>query len=105
MIFIETSIKNALVIMKHRFNNAENRRKVNRIITAFLRREMGKDAFRSKDPKTAFYVDTSDALNPVSSEFAGLMTVRIGLATNKPTKWIEIIVTQDTRALEQELAA
>ncbi len=105
VIFIETSIKNALVIMKHRFNNAENRRKVNRIITAFLRREMGKDAFRSKDPKTAFYVDTSDALNPVSSEFAGLMTVRIGLATNKPTKWIEIIVTQDTRALEQELAA
>jgi hypothetical protein len=104
VIFIEQSIKAGLVVLKHRFNNAENRALANRIITAFLLGELAKDAFRSRNPAQAFYVDTSDALNPVSEQFAGRMNIRIGLATNKPATWIIVRVTQDTRALQEELA-
>jgi hypothetical protein len=103
VIFIEATVKSGLIVMKHRYNNADNRRKANRIITAFLLREMAKDAFRSKNPALAFYVDSSDQLNPVANEFAGIMTIRIGLATNKPGEFIVVIVTQDTRALLESL--
>jgi hypothetical protein len=105
VIFIEQSIKTALVVFKHRFNNRENRRRANRMIKAFLLREMGKGAFRSNKPSEAFYIDTSDALNPLINVFAGIMTIRIGLATNKPNEFIYVLVTQDTRALQEELAA
>ncbi|MEN6369234.1 MAG: hypothetical protein ABFD77_06000 [Thermotogota bacterium] len=71
----------------------------------FLVGEMNKGAFRSTNPADAFFVDASDALNPVMNEFAGIMTIRIGLATNKPTDWIVLLITQDTRALEESLAA
>jgi hypothetical protein len=103
VIFIEQTIKAGLLVVKHRFNTAETRRMVNRIITRFLIQEMKKNAFRSQVPKDAFFVDTSDQLNPVSAQFAGQLFVRLGLATNKPTKWIIILVTQDTRALQAEL--
>ena len=76
-----------------------------RIVTAFLVREMRKGAFRSEDPSTAFYVDVSDQLNPLPEVFAGKMHIRIGLATNKPAKYIIVMVTQDTRALQEELTA
>jgi len=102
--YIEQSIKAALVVFKHRFNNTENRKRANRMITAFLLREMRKGAFRSNVPSEAFFVDTSDQLNPMINVFAGIMTIRIGLATNKPNEYIVVLVTQDTRALQEELA-
>jgi len=105
VIFIETSVKQGLVVLKHRFNNRENRMLAKRIITAFLLREMNKGAFRSTDPATAFFVDASDQLNPLSLTFAGEMRIRIGLATNKPAEFIVVLVTQDTRALAAELNA
>lgn len=105
VIFIETTLQQSLVIFKHRFNNHENRMRAKRIITVFLTREMNKNAFRSKDPNTAFFVDASDALNPLANELAGVMTIRIGLATNKPTEFLVLLVTQDTRALDEQLAA
>jgi len=105
VIFIEQSLKAALVVFKHRFNNRENRKRANRMITAFLIREMNKGAFRSTVPSEAFFVDTSDQLNPLVNVFAGIMTIRIGLATNKPNEFIVVLVTQDTRALQEELAA
>lgn len=105
VIFIETSIAQGLVILKHRFNNRENRMLAKRILTAFLIREMNKGAFRSTDPATAFFVDASDQLNPLVNVYAGIMTIRVGLATNKPAEFIVVLVTQDTRALAAELNA
>lgn len=105
VIYIENSLRQGLIILKHRFNNRANRRKANRIITAFLLRELGKGAFRSQVPSEAFFVDTSDQLNPLVNEMAGIMTIRIGLATNKPAEFIVLLVTQDTRALAEELAS
>jgi len=105
VIFIGQSLVEGLQVFRHRFNNHANRQRAGRGITQFLIGEMNKDAFRSRSPADAFFVDASDALNPVMNEFAGIMTIRIGLATNKPTDWIILLITQDTRALEESLAA
>ncbi|MCK5604401.1 phage tail sheath family protein [Candidatus Pacearchaeota archaeon] len=105
VIFIEQTLADGMIQFKHRFNNKKTRRQVRRVITAFLTQEMRKDAFRSTNADQAFFVDVSDQLNPVANEFAGVITVRIGLATNKPTEYIVVLVTQDTRAYEESLAA
>ncbi len=104
-IFIEQTIADSMIIFKHRFNNKTTRNQVKRVITVFLTQEMNKGAFRSTNAAEAFFVDVSDQLNPVANEFAGILTVRVGLATNKPNEYIVVLVTQDTRALEESLAA
>ena len=105
VIFIEQTLAAGLVQFKHRFNNRTTRRQVKRVITAFLTKEMNKGAFRSTNADEAFFVDVSDQLNPTVNEFAGILTVRIGLATNKPAEYVVVLVTQDTRALEESLVA
>lgn len=105
MIFIEQSIKDALEIARLRNNDEALRDEVNRTITAFLTNQMRAGAFRTRDPNTAFRVDTSEAINPPSAVFAGQLNVRVGVCTNKVAEYIIIAFSQDTRALETELAA
>lgn len=105
VIFIEQTIADSMIIFKHRHNNKETRRQVKRVVTVFLVQEMNKGAFRSTYADEAFFVDVSDQLNPTANEFAGILTLRIGLATNKPAEYIVVLVTQDTRALEESIAA
>jgi len=102
-IHIEQTIKAGLIVLKHRPNNKANRALANRIITAFLLREMAKNAFRSTNPDEAFYVNTSDAINTPADEFAGVMNIKLGLAMNKPTEFIPVVVSQDTRAYVESL--
>jgi hypothetical protein len=78
---------------------------VRRTITAFLLTQMNNGAFRSREPAKAFFVDVSDQLNTPSVIFAGKLIARVGLATNKPAEFIVLRISQDTRALEAELAA
>jgi phage tail sheath protein FI len=105
VIFIERSLKLGLQFARHKNNTEGLRAQVRRTITVFLLTQMNNGAFRSNEPKKAFFVDVSDALNPPSVIFAGKLIVRVGLATNKPAEFIEIRISQDTRALEAELAA
>jgi hypothetical protein len=77
---------------------------VRRTITGFLLAQMNNGAFRSRDPVKAFFVDVSDLLNTPAVIFAGKLLARIGLATNKPAEFIVLSISQDTRALEAELA-
>ena len=65
----------------------------------------GVEAFRGATPAESFFVDVSDALNPIELIFAGQMKARIGLATQKPMDFLTLIFTQDTRAFEERLAA
>lgn len=103
--FIEQSIKQGLQFARHKNNDEELRAQVSRSITAFLLIQMNNGAFRTKNPATAFSVDVSDALNPPALQFAGQLRARIGLATQKPTDFIILSFSQDTRALLEELAA
>lgn len=71
----------------------------------FLLAQMNNGAFRTKTPSTAFFVDVSEQLNTPTVIFAGKLIARVGLATNKPAEFIILRISQDTRALEAELAA
>lgn len=105
VIYIEQTIKRGIEFARHQNNSEGLRAVIVRSIKAFLRLEMKDDAFRSKDPNTAFLVDFGEGLNPPSLVFAGRMLGRVGLATNKPAEFINLLFSQDTRALEAELAA
>lgn len=104
-IYIEQSIKDGLQFARHQNNTEQLRQSVARSCEAFLRIQMKNGAFRSNDPAKAFFVDFGDALNPPSVQFAGQLIGRIGIATAKPTDWIIVRFSQDTRALDEELAA
>ncbi len=64
--------------------------------TAFLMDQLRNGAFRSTDPKKAFFVDFGDALNPTSVIFSGQVVGRIGLATNKPAEFVILRFSQLT---------
>jgi len=104
VIFIERSLKQGLEFARHKANTESLRAQVRRTITAFLLTQMNNGAFRTRDPATAFFVDVSDTLNTPTVIFAGKLIARVGLATNKPAEFIVISISQDTRALEAELA-
>ncbi len=105
VIFIERSLKQGLEFARHKNNTEGLRAQVRRTLTAFLLAQMNNGAFRSREPAKAFFVDVSDQLNTPSVIFAGKLIARVGLATNKPAEFIILRISQDTRALEAELAA
>lgn len=105
VIFIEQSLRDGLQFARLRNNDEALRAEVARTCTAFLLAQMRVGAFRSKDPEKAFFVDVSEAINPPSEQFAGKLNVRIGLATQKPAEFVVLSFSQDTRALDEELAA
>jgi hypothetical protein len=102
--FIERSLKAGLQFARHKNNTEGLRAQVRRTITAFLLTQMNNGAFRSREPKKAFFVDVSEQLNTPTVIFAGKLIARVGLATNKPAEFIVLRISQDTRALEAELA-
>lgn len=105
VIFIERSLKQGLEFARHKNNTEGLRAQVRRTITAFLLAQMNNGAFRSREPAKAFFVDVSEQLNTPTVIFAGKLIARVGLATNKPAEFIILRISQDTRALEAELAA
>jgi len=104
VIFIEQSLKLGLLFAKHQNNTESLRATLSRTVTAFLLIQLKNAAFSSANPKKAFFVDFGEALNPPSVIFSGQVVGRIGLATAKPAEFIVLRFSQDTRALEAELA-
>jgi phage tail sheath protein FI len=102
--YIEQSCKKGVRFAKHRNNDRRLRQEVQETLKAFLLRQYHVGAFRGATPAESFYVDVSDQLNPEESVFAGEMNVGLGIATQKPTDWIILDFTQDTRALDERLA-
>lgn len=103
VIFIEQSIKRGTEWVRHRNIVQRLFRRIEAGIVAFLTGEMKKDAFATRDPETAFYVDVSSLLNPPSEQFAHKINIRIGLAKAKPAEWVILTITQDIRLLQEEL--
>jgi hypothetical protein len=104
VIFIEQSLKLGLLFLKHQNNTPKTRATAARTALAFLLIQLKNGAFASDDPKKAFFVDFGDALNPPSVVFSRQLVGRIGLATAKPAEFIVLRFSQDTRALDTELA-
>ena len=105
MIFIEQTCKAAMEKRRMRGNTPKSRQEAANEMEIFLRGEMRNDAFASTDPKTAFFVDVGAKLNPASVVRARKMIGRVGVATKSPAEFIVLSFSQDTRALDQELAA
>jgi len=105
VIFIEQSVKRGLEFARHSNNTPALRAQVNRTITAFLLIQFNQGAFRGTTPSSSFVVDTGTGLNPPTEIFAGRLSARVGLATNKPAEFIILRFAQDTRDLDEELAA
>lgn len=105
VIFIEQSIKDGLQYARHSNNDEALRASATRDVEAFLTLQMNVGAFRSRDPKKAFFVDFGTGLNTEAVIFAGQLIGRVGVATQKPTDFVILRFSQDTRALEEELAA
>jgi hypothetical protein len=104
VIFIEQSIKAGLLFAKNQNHTEALRETVRKTIFGFLLLQLRNGAFRSSNPSEAFFVDVSAALNPPTVVFANQLRARIGLATNKPAEFIILTFTQDTRALDEEIA-
>ncbi len=103
VIFIERSLKSGLEFARHKNNTESLRSAVRRTIATFLLTQMNNGAFRSRDPKTAWFVDVSEKLNPPSVVFAGRLIARVGLATNKPAEFIILSLSAFTKAADEEL--
>lgn len=95
---IEKAIQIALQVYRHKNNTASLRAGITRTVFAFLSSQMNFGAFSTTDPKTAFFVDFGDALNPPNAP--NTITGRIGLATSQPAEYIVLRFSQDTRAAE-----
>jgi hypothetical protein len=102
---IERLMNTGLQWVRHRNNTPTLRADVEKQVFAELYGWMLKGSFASNDPATAFFVDCGPGLNPPSLVRAGQLKLRIGLATNTPAEFVIIMVTKDTRALEEELAS
>jgi phage tail sheath protein FI len=100
--FIERSVQDGLQFARHKNNDAALRATLYATVYAFLKAQMEVDAFSSKNPDTAYFVDFGDALNPPSQP--NVVTGRIGLATKQPAEFIVLRFSQDTRAIDAELA-
>lgn len=99
-IFIEQSVKKALLYARHQNNDEALRASVARTVDGFLLAQMNNGAFRSRDPKTAYFVDFGEGLNTPAVQFAGQLIGRIGIATQKPAEFIVLRFSQDTRAFD-----
>lgn len=104
-IFIQQSIKNGIEFARLKNNTPRLRRTVARSIRGFLILQMKADAFSSKNPDTAFFVDFGPKLNTPLVVRAKQMIGRVGLAFNTPAVWIITRYSRDNRGLEQELLA
>jgi len=104
VIHIEASVRDGIEFARHVNQTPGLRAKVKRSMDLFLLQQFRKGAFRGDKPSNSFYTDVGEGINPESEVFAKRMNILMGLATNKPTEWIIIKVSQDTRALDQELA-
>ena len=104
VIYMQRQITNGLQFARHRNNDADLRAEVTNTVRSFLIEQMKLGAFRTKDPDTAFFVDFSEALNTPAVINSFKLLGRIGLATQKPAEWIILTFSQDTRAIEEELA-
>lgn len=104
VLFIERSLKEAVMFALHSNNDAALRSTVERTIEQFLLGQMQLGAFRTTNPETAFYVDVGDGLNDLATQRQGILKIRVGLATQSPIDWVVFEFSQDLSALENAQA-
>jgi hypothetical protein len=84
-------------------NTDDRRYTIEDALTAELIKWTGRGAFASRNPAEAFYVNADpkgESLNNPAVQDAQQLKVLIGLATARPGRFIELLFTRDSRAVE-----
>ncbi len=102
--YIERALKRGLEFVRHRNPTDSVLAEVDRTARAFLLEQTGLDAFQSRDPEKAFFLEVSSKIVSVPGGVASRVLTRVGLAMNAPAEFVIISVSQDTRAIEAALA-
>lgn len=105
IIYITTALINGLQFARFRKIKESTRELLERTGDSFMNIQTKNDAFASDIPSEAYFLNFSEALNPPSTAFQRKIVGRLGVATAKPAEFIVIKLSQDTRALDAELAA
>lgn len=100
VLFIERALKELVQPFLHNNNDATLRADVARSIEQFLIGQMQLGAFRTNNPETAFFVDVGEGLNDLAAQRAGILKIRIGLATQSPIDWIVFEFSRDDSLAE-----
>jgi len=100
---ISREMTNGLDWVRHKRNSKSLRNRVQRAAIKYLNSQTAVNAFASKDPDKAYFLDVSEQLNTPSVQASGQLLVRVGLAYEDPIEWGVLMITKDTRKLEDEL--
>lgn len=104
VIFIEQSLKPGLNFSRHRKIKRATLKRMERAARSFMITQTRNGAFASDDPSKAFFLDFGEALNTAATANARTTIGRVGIATAKPNEFVILRVSQDQRALEEEIA-
>lgn len=102
--FVEKTLKIGLDFARHKNNNEDLRTVLLRTVRSFLLVQTANGAFASKNPDLAFQIDTDipgTGINNASVRKQKKVFVKVGLATAEPGEFIIILVSKDTRALQE----
>ena len=101
--YIERALKRGLEFVRHRNPTDSLLAEVDRTARGFLLEQTGLDAFQSRDPEKAFFLEVSSKIVSVPGGVSSRVLARVGLAMNAPAEFVVISVSQDTRAIEADL--
>jgi hypothetical protein len=102
--YIERVLKNGLQWVRHQNNTSALRGKVERTVRGYLLDWTNNGAFASNNPAQAFFVDgdvPGRGINNARVRAQNKLYVRVGIATAKPAEYVVILVSQDTRAIQE----
>ncbi len=101
--FIEISVKEGLETFRHRANDDQTRNEVKDSIEAFLLIQFKNRAFRGETPEDSYFVDVSTKLNTPVVIAAEKLLTKIGIATQRPARFIVNEFSQDLRDVAAEV--
>lgn len=86
-------------------NNTDTRASVTRVLTATFREQRTAGILAGSKDDEAFYIICDESNNTPLVRKKGKLACRVGLAVENPAEFLEFTFEQDTRAVDQALAA
>ena len=96
LLFLRSSLQEGLHFVLHENICERLYHRINSTVTTFLTRVWQQGGLRGNTAQEAFFVDTSHgpgSINPPEQEQQGHVTVAIGVATLKPTQFVDLTFT------------
>jgi hypothetical protein len=103
--WVKMSLRDGTMWVNFENNDDALRARVRKSVNVFLLQAWRAGKLKGAKASEAFYVVCDASNNQPSDEIAGKLKVRVGLAVAHPAEFVEWTLEQDTRALDQELAA